>query len=174
MIAQTLESSIAPPQTLCGVAGRWATGVAPHAGDSERQANSGGPCSRSRSEHVTSTLLGRDEGTIRCPRVLCIGIDFGRRKPLACATTWLRACGFADEQQALCALALPVGPCLCQTDPTVRPTLASALSPPEGLRLALVLGLCTPWLYDPRRPVLWTTASLTRRLQLFDGKGFYA
>jgi hypothetical protein len=44
----------------------------------------------------------------------------------------------------------------------------------EVLWHALVLGLCTANLYDPERPVLWTQASLTRRLELFDPAGFYA
>jgi len=29
-------------------------------------------------------------------------------------------------------------------------------------------------LFDPSRPVLWTQASLTRRLELFDMVGFYS
>jgi hypothetical protein len=44
----------------------------------------------------------------------------------------------------------------------------------DALYQALVLGLCTAWCYDPRRPVLWTRTSLTRQLELFDGRGFYA
>ena len=44
----------------------------------------------------------------------------------------------------------------------------------DALYQALVLGLCTTWCYDPQRPVLWTRASLTRQLELFDGRGFYA
>ena len=43
----------------------------------------------------------------------------------------------------------------------------------DALFQALMLGLCTAWCYDPRRPVLWTRASLTRHLELFDGRGFY-
>jgi hypothetical protein len=42
------------------------------------------------------------------------------------------------------------------------------------MRLGILLGLCTPWLYDPRRPVLWTVGSLTRRLELLQAQGFYA
>ena len=39
---------------------------------------------------------------------------------------------------------------------------------------ALLLGLCTAWQYDPSRPVLWTRASLTRRVELYEPAGFYA
>jgi hypothetical protein len=29
-------------------------------------------------------------------------------------------------------------------------------------------------MFDASRPVLWTRASLTRRLEVFEGEGFYA
>ena len=55
----------------------------------------------------------------------------------------------------------------------MRPTPIDTLGPDDALYQALVLGLCTPWRYDPGRPVLWTRTSLTRQLELFDGGGFY-
>jgi len=119
-------------------------------------------------------VLGEDGGPIRCPRVLRVGIDFGRRDPLKCVRFWLKKAGFADEEEARGALDLPSSPCICQADPVPQPEKAALLMAPDGLRLALVLGLCTPWIYDPRRPVLWTHTSLTRRLLLYDGGGFYA
>jgi hypothetical protein len=42
------------------------------------------------------------------------------------------------------------------------------------LKQALMLGLCTAHVYDPARPVLWTAASLSRGLDLFEPQGFYA
>ena len=42
------------------------------------------------------------------------------------------------------------------------------------LEQALLLGLCTAYQYDPARPVLWTRASLTRRVELYEPAGFYA
>jgi hypothetical protein len=136
--------------------------------------NSGGPSSRRRTERIHSTLLGDDGGAVRCPPVRSVGIDFGDGQPVAYARFWLSVAGFGDEQEAREALSLPPAPCICQIDPNLRPPAADALSAGEGLRLALLLGLCTPFLYDPRRPVLWTEASLTRRLVLYDGGGFYA
>ena len=44
----------------------------------------------------------------------------------------------------------------------------------EVLRHALLLGLCTAFQFDPARPVLWTRASLTRRVELFEPAGFYS
>jgi hypothetical protein len=144
------------------------------AGDLERLANSGGPMSRQRTERLITTVLGRDEGAVRCPRVLRVGLDFGKRSPLNAVLDLLKQCGFADEREARAAIALPGEACLCRIDPAPRPVAVASLSPADALYQALVLGLCTPWLYDPARPVLWTRASLTRQLELFDGRGFYA
>ena len=140
----------------------------------ERRANTGGPMSRGRSERISATVLGNDDGAVRCPRVLRVGLDFGRRSPLACVRDLLKTCGFSDEQEARHALALPQEPCVCRPNPTPTPTPVTSLLAADALYQALVLGLCTTWCYDPRRPVLWTRASLTRQLELFDGRGFYA
>ena len=124
----------------------------------ERLANAGGPMSRGRAERIRSTLLGHDEGAVRCPRVLRVGLDFGRR-PLACVRDLLKDCGFADEREAREALALPDEPRICRRDPAPRPAPVASLLASDALYQALVLGLCTAWCYDPRRPVLWTCAS---------------
>ncbi len=143
-------------------------------GTGEYFCNSGGPHSRTRQERIRSTVLGDDDGPIRCPKVLRVGINFGASPPLATARRWLEEAGFADEEEARAALSLPPMPCLCMPDSAPEPPAAAKLTPLEGLSLAIVLGLATPQFYDPRRPVLWTQASLTRRLLLFDGGGFYA
>ena len=140
----------------------------------ERNANTGGPSSRGRMERISATLLGNDEGAVRCPRVLRVGLDFGKRSPLACVRELLKACGFSDEQEARLALALPEEPCVCRPNPAPTPAPVTSLPASDALYQALVLGLCTAWCYDPQRPVLWTRASLTRQLELFDGQGFYA
>ena len=140
----------------------------------KRIANSGGPMSRGRTERLSATVLGRDKGAVRCPRVLRVGLDFGRRNPLNCVRDLLKACGFADEREAREALALPDEPRICRPDPAPSPAPVGSLLAIDALYQALVLGLCTAWCYDPRRPVLWTRASLTRQLELFDGRGFYA
>jgi hypothetical protein len=40
------------------------------------RANSGGPMSRTRTQRVQTTLLGRDDNVIRCPRVIRLGLLF--------------------------------------------------------------------------------------------------
>ena len=154
-----------------------AAGSRPFAWDDdlyERVANSGGPSSRRRSERISATVLGNDEGAVRCPRVLRVGLDFGRRSPLIWMRELLKGSGFADEQEARLALALPQEPFVCRPNPKPNPIPVKSLLPSDVIYQALVLGLCTAWCYDPRRPVLWTRASLTRQLELFDGGGFYA
>lgn len=136
--------------------------------------NSGGPRSRSRSEGLSASVLGADDGAINCPRVLRVGLDFGSHDPLVCVQELLSACGFLDEVEARAAIVLPVEPCICRPDPAPRPAEVGSLEPLVALRQALLLGICTPWMYDPGRPVLWTRTSLTRCLELFDGRGFYA
>jgi hypothetical protein len=145
--------------------------------DLERLANMGGPMSRTRTDRISVSVLGNDgndKGFLKCPRVLRIGLDFGRQSPLTCVRDVLKQCGFADEQEARAAVALPAEACICRPDPAPTPVPFAKLAPAECLFQVLVLGLCTPWLYDPGRPVLWTRTSLTRRLELFDGRGFYA
>jgi hypothetical protein len=137
------------------------------------EANSGGPRSRSRTERLTSTVLGQDDGPIRCPRVLRVGLDFGAADPLAVARDLVHACGFDEEEEARRAVALPASRCICRSDALVKPPLIASLEPDEALYQALVLGLCTAWQYDPGRPVLWTRTSLTRRIELFSGQEFY-
>jgi len=137
-------------------------------------ANSGGPRSRERTAHLFTSVLGYDDGAVRCPRVLRVGLDFGKRDPLRCTHDLLKACGFADEHEARAVIALPVESCICRPDSPPRPTPVKTLLAVDALYQALVLGLCTSWRYDPARPVLWTRASLKRQLELFDGRGFYA
>ena len=140
----------------------------------ERFANWGAPMSRGRSARINITLLGNDDAAVRCPRVLRVGLDFGDCSPLAYVRELLEACGFSDEQEARHALALPQETCICRPSPAPIRTPVTSLLATDALYQALVLGLCTAWCYDPRRPVLWTRASLTRQLELFDGRGFYA
>jgi len=138
------------------------------------EANMGGPRSRGRSQRVTATVLGDEEGPIRCSRLLRVGLNFGRKSPLNVVRDLIRACGFDDEEDARRAIVLPPLPCICRVDESLRPKPIASMEPDDALFQAMVLGLCTPWRYDPGRPMLWTRTSLTRRLELFSGQGFYA
>jgi hypothetical protein len=57
--------------------------------------------------------------------------------------------------------------------PYLHPECRLDAAPAEVFRNALILGLCTAQMFDPERPVIWTRASLTRVVELFDPAGFY-
>lgn len=137
------------------------------------EANSGGPMSRTRVETIASSLLGRESGAVRCPRLLSLALEFGRRDPLRAIEKVLRARGFSDPEELRDEYELPP-PMLCLRDPSIRALDVRTAAPGKVLRVALLLGLCTDVFFDPSRPVLWTEASLTRRVHLFDTAGFYA
>ena len=63
------------------------------------------------------------------------------------------------------------------TRPTDLPSICREGTPHIGRgnrrrvsKQALMFGLCTAHVYDPARPVLWTTASLSRGLDLFSSE----
>lgn len=142
-------------------------------------ANSGGPSSRTRIERVTSSLLGRDTGHVRCPRLyrlgLCFAPDLSPTDPVNFLTQLLRSQGHRDPEALRGAFAIPAARLLAIPLPGSEEGLDVRTAPPhQVLEQALLLGLCTRHLYDPARPVLWTSASLGRKLELFDPAGFYA
>jgi len=136
--------------------------------------NSGGPRSRTRSERLRATILGASDGCIRSPQVRRLGLAFGDADPVDTAWRLLAAEGLHDPEDLRWLFALPPEPLLCRAVPELRPGPISRRSRRKVLEDLLWLGLCTPWMFDPSRPVLWTRASLTRRLEVFEGRGFYA
>ena len=141
----------------------------------EYRANSGGPMSRTRTEHIRLTLLGQSTGSIDCPRVLRLGLDFGESNPRVVLNELLEQAGLLTPEDLRGRIELPPAPLLCRPLPKSIPRLEVATAEPaEVLRQALLLGLCTAQRFDPDRPVLWTAASLGRALELYDPRGFYA
>ena len=137
--------------------------------------NSGGPMSRTRKERLYSSLLGQPNGLIRCPSVIRLGLDFGRREQLGTLRRLLEKEGALTPEDLRARFELPVGPLICRPLPPSVPRLQVAQAPAiDILHQALLLGLCTAHHYDPQRPVLWTRSSVSRALELFDPEGFYA
>ncbi|MFH1723332.1 MAG: hypothetical protein ABII00_01800 [Elusimicrobiota bacterium] len=136
--------------------------------------NSGGPMSRTRVETIRSSLLGGETGAIRCPRVIRLALDFGDGPPVKTIEALLTARGRLSPEELRAEYAIPRKRLICRPDRAPRPLKAVSASQDDVLETALMLGLCTRVLYDPSRPVLWTEASLTRRLEVFDPEGFYA
>ena len=155
-----MTASEAPPQGRPEHPGLWA--------------NSGGPMSRSRVESVRSTLLGSTKLPIHCPRKLSLALDFESSDPWTTIHELLEARGLS-EPEALRAVFTDIpGPMLARVRGSLTAIKVSGSPPDAVLRQALLLGLCTAVFYDPTRPVIWTRASLTCRLSLYDTTGFYA
>ena len=145
-----------------------------HAGRDRYRANSGGPASRTRTERTRSTLLGLNHGPIRCPRILCLALEFGRQDPVTTIHRLLAQAGLQSPEQLRLTFGQDLWPLVCRADPTLQPLDVASADPQEVLRTAFLLGLCSVVRLDPERPVLWTGASLTRRLELFEMREFYS
>lgn len=151
------------------VAGGFAGGFAP------RWANSGGPMSRRRTEHVVASLLRDSDTPLRLPRVIQAGLQFGSRDPLSAIEKMLSRAGLGSPEPLRERYVVPATPLLVRVVPNA-PWAVKVTAGADQLVLqqALLLGLCTEHLYDPARPVLWTRASLSRWVELYDPAGFYA
>ena len=135
--------------------------------------NSGGPSSRTREERVVGSLLG-GEGIIRMPLVIRVALDFGSDSPLELMGEVLSAAGYREPEDLRAVFVIPERRLIARVDAKPAPVPADSIEVDTVLEAALILGLCTATLYDPGRPVLWTEASLTRRLELFEPEGYYA
>ena len=160
----------------------------------------GGPKSRRRVQVLESSVLGSRRGRLHCPRVRQLALRFLATDPLEAVYALLDQLGFADASEAEAALLPDLPTCFCRVASRLRAidvewvketytnsqgqiveagVYASndergGIPLEEALVQALLLGHCTAFLFDPGRPLLWTRASLARRLELFDGEGFYA
>lgn len=141
----------------------------------EPHPNMGGPRSRTRTESIKSTLLGKVKGKVRLPRLRVVGIDFAHvDDPVSAVYAALLRFGYRSPEELRAVLELPPGPCLVAPSSRVSKHSLLSLSDGELLSEALILGLCTKAVYNPERPIIWTKASLTRRLDMFETGGFYA
>lgn len=136
--------------------------------------NSGGPMSRVRKERLASTLLGRDDGLIDCPSVLRIALDFGADGPIEVMRGILAEEGYGGAEHLKGDFEHPPGRLIRRPWQPAKAADVRTLARSALLRDALILGLTTEQVYDPARPVLWTIRSLTRPVELFDPRGFYA
>lgn len=144
-------------------------------GVTRKYANMGGPMSRTRTAQISSSLLGSDDGVIRCPLRIKLGLRFEDTNPVNWMEAMLHAAGLRDPEELRGRYTLPAGKLICVPRPDWSPRLkVSRFQHEEVLGQALMLGLCTAQLFDPARPVLWTEASLTRSVELYDPRGFYA
>jgi len=140
----------------------------------EKHANagSGGPPSRQRRERITTSLLGKDDGEIRCARVIRVGFLIAKGEdPLEILEERLIDEGYDSLEDLKAHIVIPDKRYICR--PHQHPECRLDAEPAEVFRNALILGLCTAQMFDPERPVIWTRNSLSRVVELFDPVGFY-
>ena len=143
--------------------------------DIAQYVNSGAWTSRTSREEIRSSLLGTDDGYIKCPRRIILGLKFEDTHPVSCLESILTTAGFRNPEELRREFAIPQLSLICRPSPSPQRKLSVArCRPATVLKQALLLGLCTHELFNPERPVLWTETSLTRALELFDPRGFYA
>ena len=153
----------------------WAQYNAVKARITSQYANSGGPMSRRRTEKVVASVLRDDTASFRLPRVIRAGLHFGDRDPLQAVLESLARIGLDDAEALRERFPAPPTPLVARIVPDARFGAQVGRSSDETiLQQALLLGLCTAYQYDPARPVLWTRASLTRRVELYEPARFYA
>jgi hypothetical protein len=155
---------------------QWTRYAAAKQRDREQWANSGGPMSRRRTERVVASVLRDDASRIHLPRVIRAALHFGDRDPLSAVLESLARVGLDDAELLRERYAAPESPLLARVVPDARwgVRIGPRTDDEAILGQALLLGLSTAWQYDPSRPVLWTRASLTRRVELYEPAGFYA
>ena len=139
-------------------------------------ANSGGPSSRQRTQTISSSILGKDDGFVRCPRIIRLGLLFNEAEdPVMVLASILAGEGYGGPEALRDEFSLPEERLICRPRAMCQDRLAVRDAPRRRiLEQALMLGLCTDQVFDPARPVLWTRTSLTRAVELFDPRGFYA
>ncbi|MDA0339635.1 MAG: hypothetical protein O2910_07325 [Proteobacteria bacterium] len=137
-------------------------------------ANIGAPMGKQNTQHILSSLLGDTGGLVRCPTVVQVGIQFLRSAPILSVEGLLSEVGCRSPQELRDILDIPNSRLMARPAPeTFRPCNAASDMPEIVLRHALILGLSSAQLFDPSRPIIWTEASLTRRLELYSPLGFY-
>jgi hypothetical protein len=131
--------------------------------------------SRRHSERLASSILGERDPFLRIPLVLQVGIDFGAcRSVRDFMDDLLNKVGCTDAEDLRDLFDHPNGRLMARPAPEqFRPKQVHSEPVEVILRDALILGLATASIYDPARPLLWTNASLTRRLELYDPRNFY-
>jgi hypothetical protein len=138
------------------------------------ECNYGGPMSRSRELRLRSTILGDGVDHVSCPLVRSIALDFGGADPVAYVRGLMEALGYASPEAARGEFLPVLQRCVCCVSRKIVPDRIDTLAPEVVLERALILGLSTRSIFDPARPVIWTRASLLRRLNLYEVAGFYA
>ena len=135
--------------------------------------NMGGPQSRARKEKIYSSVLGNATGPVRCPLMISLGLDFGKHNPIQWMERIIQEEGVNSPEELRSRFLSISTMCVCHISLHPVPLQVEIAENSQVLRQALLLGLCTATFYDPSRPIIWTNASLTRCVDLFNILEFY-
>ncbi len=135
-----------------------------------------------RGPYLAESLVDRTNSPCRVDRIATVALDFDSALVAAeegdvvkVLTNFLAEHGIHTPQQARAQVDVPAAPCAVLSHLAVPFKEGTALTDPlEVMRTAVLLGLSTSTRYDPTRPVVWTSASLTRRIVLLDTSRFYS
>ena len=139
-------------------------------------ANTGGPMSRTRKQKITSSLLGQGSGhDIHCLQYRTLGLQFDDgSSAIGAIEALMRSVGIGSSDDLRSKFDLPQFPMMASpADESAARICIVTGNPMDVLEQALWLGLCSPYLFDPSRPLVWTETSLRRRIALFEPAGFY-
>jgi hypothetical protein len=132
--------------------------------------------SRTRKQQVASSLLGTHaDHSNRCPLHRTLGLCFDEAASAVRAVeSLMHSVGLNDTAGLRKLFTLPDFALMARpAHAAVAPVCVGADNTMQVLEQALWLGLCSPYLFDPSRPVVWTETSLRRRVELFEPAGFY-
>lgn len=137
--------------------------------------NVGAPMGRRETQSLKSSLLAQQDFHVRMPLVLKAGlVGANPQRLVGQLQQLLKRAGCSDPEALRSRYAIPAQPLIVRPVPdSFEPTEIAEAEPVDVLFQALILGLCTSHIYDPRRPVIWTANSLSRRVALFEPEGFY-
>jgi hypothetical protein len=132
-----------------------------------------GPSQRIRKEAIISSVLGAEQGSIHCLKVISLGLDFGTYVPVKWMDRLLLEEGLCSPEELRDHYMTIFTKCVCHASRNPAPIRVENATRKQVLHQALLLGLCTATFFDPSRPVIWTDSSLRRCIDLFDIQEFY-
>jgi hypothetical protein len=142
----------------------------------EYRFNYGSP-PKTKTTQITVTMLGNDDISIAWPQRERVGLIFKYgASPLTVIETLLKKEGFRSPEDLREEFDIPPAPLTCREvrNQSVGLVNADPGDPKAVLRQALILGLCGPTYYDPKKAVIWTDNRLSRKLDLFQPERWYA
>lgn len=125
---------------------------------------------------INSSIFSKQSAIIRPKLILSVELSFSpRQDPFKLIYNLLIKSGFKSPEELKSRYPIPKTPLMCrEISSSAKPFCVSRKDIDSILKAALLLGLCSKYQYSPSRAVIWTAASLNRRIELYKPGGFYA